>query len=165
MKRQAGAPPSAPLERLVRQTVHRIIAVSGSASDGTETAERIASADSRDLALRAFIDYSDSLSAAKGVDRVVVGIAESPANGGPAWDAALVDCRLGHSKLCKPDWINAPAEFRQRKILLERSTFESVWSVPAIAFCARSCGGNCATLQSYSLPRHLVACLVVVSVS
>jgi transcriptional regulator with XRE-family HTH domain len=142
------------LERLLRQTGHRIIAVPGVGVDATETAERIASARSRDSALRAFIDYSDSLAAAKGVDRVVLAIAEPHPTGSPAWDAALaalVDYRLGQSKLPKPGWITAPSrflsepqspqlglydlepdlanvppEFRRRNVLLERSTLESV---------------------------------------
>ncbi len=142
------------LERLLRQTGHRIIAVPGVGVDASETAERITSARSRDSALRAFIDYSDGLAAAKGVDRVVLTIAEPHRTGSLAWDAALaalVDYRLGQSKLPKPDWIsapsrylgeaqspqlseydlepdlaNVPAEFRRRNVLIERSTLESV---------------------------------------
>lgn len=142
------------LERLLRHTGHRIIAVPGVGVDATETAERIASAGSRDSALRAFIDYSDSLAAAKGVDRVVLGIAEPHSTGSPAWDAALaalVDYWLGRSKLPKPEWIttpsrflsepqspqlseydlkpdldNVPTEFRRRNVVLERSTLASV---------------------------------------
>lgn len=108
----------------------------------------------RDSALRAFIDYSDSLAAAKGVDRVVLGIAELHSTGSPAWDAALaslVDYWLRRSKLPKPEWITTPSrflsepqspqlseydlkpdlddvptEFRRRNVLLERSTLASV---------------------------------------
>lgn len=142
------------LERLLRQIGHRIIAVPGVGVDATETAERIASARSRDSALRAYIDYSDSLAAAKGVDRVVLGIAEPHPTGSPAWDAALaalVDYRFGQCKLPTPVWISAPSrflgepqspqlseydlepdltdvppEFLRRNVLLERSTLESV---------------------------------------
>ena len=81
-------------------------------------------------------------------------IAEPHPTGSPAWDAALaalVDYRLGQSKLPKPAWVttpsrflsepqspqldeydlepdlaNVPPEFRRRNVLLERSTLESV---------------------------------------
>ncbi|HEV7813422.1 MAG TPA: helix-turn-helix transcriptional regulator [Leifsonia sp.] len=141
------------LERLLRQTGHRIIAVPGSGADATETAERIASSSSNDSALRAFLDYSDGLARAAGVDRVVLGIAEPPSTGSAAWDAALaalVDYWLGKSRLPKPEWINSrsrflvtprspqlgeydlapeladvPQEFRRRNVLVERATLES----------------------------------------
>jgi transcriptional regulator with XRE-family HTH domain len=142
------------LERLLRQTGHRIIAVPGAGVDSAETADRIGSAKSRDSALRAFLDYSDSLAAATGVDRVVLGIAEPHSTGSAAWDAALaalVDYWLSKSRLPKPEWINSlsrflaapqspqlgeydlapeldavPAEFRRRNVLVERATLESV---------------------------------------
>lgn len=142
------------LERLLRQTGHRIIAIPSAGVDAAETAERIASATSRDSALRAFLDYSDSLTAATGVDRVVLGIAEPHSTGSISWDAALaglVDYWFSRSRLPKPDWINSssrflaapqtphlgeydlspkldnvPAEFRRRNVLIERSTLESV---------------------------------------
>ncbi|HAM26866.1 MAG TPA: hypothetical protein DCP11_09250 [Microbacteriaceae bacterium] len=142
------------LERLLRQTGHRIIAVPGTGIDAAETAERIASATSRDSALRAFLDYSDSLASATGVDRVVLGIAEPHSTGSPAWDAALaalVDYWLSKSRLPKPEWINSrsrflaepqwpqlgeydlapdladvPSEFRRRNVFVEGSTLESV---------------------------------------
>lgn len=142
------------LERLLRETGHRIIAIPGVGVDAAETADRIASAPSPDSALRAFLDYSDSLAAATGVDRVVLGIAEPHPTGSPAWDAALaglVDYWFTKSKLPKPDWINSssrfldkpqspqlgkydlppdpdqvPREFLQRNVLLERRTLESV---------------------------------------
>ena len=142
------------LERLLRQTGHRIIAIPGAGVDAAETAERIASVISRDSALRAFLDYSNSLSAATGVDRVVLGIAEPHSTGSSSWDAALaalVDYWFSRSRLPKPDWINStsrflaapqtphlgeydlsptlgnvPAEFRRRNVLIERSTLESV---------------------------------------
>ena len=142
------------LERLLRQTGHRLIAVPGTGVDAADTADRIGSANSRDSALRAFLDYSDSLAAARGVARVVLGIAEPHPTGSAAWDAALaalVDYWLGRSKLPKPDWINSrsrflaepqspqlgeydlapelddvPPEFRRRNVLMERSTLESV---------------------------------------
>jgi transcriptional regulator with XRE-family HTH domain len=142
------------LERLLRQTGHRIIAVPGTGTDAAETAERIASSSSRDSALRAFLDYSDSLAAATGVDRVVLAVAEPRPTGSPAWNAALaalVDYWFGKARLPKPTWINSrsrylaspqspqlseydlapdlenvPVEFRRRQVLLERSTLESV---------------------------------------
>ncbi len=142
------------LERLLRQTGHRIIAVPGSGTDATETADRISSASSRDAALRAFLDYSDSLARATGVNRVVLGLAEPRATGSPAWDAALaalVDYWFNKSGLPKPNWIasdsrflaypqspqlgrfdlaprraNVPIEFRHRNVLVERSTLEGV---------------------------------------
>ena len=145
------------LERLLRQTGHRIIAVPGVGPDATETAERISVAlkpNSNDSALRAFLDYSDSLRRAKGVDRVVLTVPEPHPTGSRAWDAALAalaDYWLSKSKLPKPEWINAPrrtlpeaespqlgaydlgpdranvpAEFLRRNVLIERATLESV---------------------------------------
>jgi len=142
------------LERLLRQTGHRIIAVPGAGTDAAETAERIASASSKEDELRAFLDYSDSLARAVGVDRVVLGIAEPHSTGSSAWDAALaalVDYWFSKSRLPKPGWIAAasrtltdpqspqlgaydlppdlaevPREFLRRNVLLERSTLESI---------------------------------------
>jgi transcriptional regulator with XRE-family HTH domain len=145
------------LERLLRQTGHRIIAVPGVGPDAIETAERISIAlkpGSDDSALRAFLDYSDSLRRAKGVDRVVLTVAEPHPTGSRAWDAALAavaDFWLAKAKLPKPAWIssarrtlqtpespqlgaydlepetaNVPAEFFRRNVLIERATLESV---------------------------------------
>jgi transcriptional regulator with XRE-family HTH domain len=145
------------LERLLRQTGHRIIAVPGVGPDAIETAERISVAlksSSTDTALRAFLDYSDSLKRAKGVDRVVLTVAEPHPTGSRAWDAALAalaDYWLSKSRLPKPTWIitprrtlsitespqlgkydlepdpaNVPREFLRRNVLVERATLESV---------------------------------------
>jgi transcriptional regulator with XRE-family HTH domain len=145
------------LERLLRQTGHRIIAVPGVGPDATETAERISVAlkpNSGDSAIRAFLDYSDNLRRAKGVDRVVLTISEPHPTGSRAWDSALaavVDYWLAKSKLPKPEWIsspgrtllqaespqlgqydlepdeaNVPPEFLRRNVLFEKATFESV---------------------------------------
>ncbi len=142
------------LERLLRQTGHRIIVIPGSGTDAAETADRIATATTTDEELRAFLDYSDSLSRAVGVDRVVLGIAEPHPTGSPGWDAALaslVDFWFSRSRLPKPRWVkaasrtladpqspqlgahdlspdvaNVPREFLRRNVLLERSTLESV---------------------------------------
>ena len=145
------------LERLLRQTGHRLIAIPGSGTDAAETAERISAAsypDSADSPLRAFLDYSDSLARATGIDRVVLGIAEPHPTGSPAWDvalAALVDYWFTKSRLPKPAWISAPSrtlaapqspqlgqydlpvepanvplEFRRRNILIEHATLDSV---------------------------------------
>jgi transcriptional regulator with XRE-family HTH domain len=144
------------LERLLRQTGHRIIAVPGVGPDAIETAERISVAlkpNSTDSALRAFLDYSDNLHRAKGVDRVVLTVAEPHPTGSRAWDAALAalaDYWLSKSKLPKPGWIsasrrslpqaespqlgkydlepdraNVPDEFLRRNVLVERATLES----------------------------------------
>nr|WP_240148394.1 helix-turn-helix transcriptional regulator [Diaminobutyricibacter tongyongensis] len=145
------------LERLLRQTGHRIIAVPGVGPDATETAERISAAlkaNSRDSALRGFLDYSDSLRRAQGVDRVVLTVSEPHPTGSSAWDAALAalaDYWLSKSKLPQPAWITAPrrtlqapespqlgpydlepdlaevpSEFLRRNVLIERATLESV---------------------------------------
>lgn len=142
------------LERLLRQTGHRIIAIPGVGTDAAETAERIARSSSTNGAVRAFLDYSDSLARAKGVDRVVLGITEPHSTGSAAWDAALaalVDYWFSKSRLPKPGWINAPSrtlgspespqlgrydldpllddvprEFSKRNVLIERRTLESV---------------------------------------
>lgn len=142
------------LERLLRQTGHRIIAIPGVGTDAAETADRIARSSSTNGAVRAFLDYSDSLARAKGVDRVVLGISEPHSTGSAAWDAALaglVDYWFSRSKLPKPGWINDPSrtlnspeapqlgrydleplldevprEFLNRNVLIERRTLESV---------------------------------------
>jgi transcriptional regulator with XRE-family HTH domain len=145
------------LERLLRQTGHRIIAVPGVGPDAIETAERISvalKAGSNDSALRAFLDYSDSLHRAQGVDRVILTVSEPHATGSPIWDAALAalaDYWLSKSDLPKPQWIAAPrrtlpvpespqlsaydlepdltevpAEFLRRNVLIEQATLESV---------------------------------------
>lgn len=145
------------LERILRQTGHRIIAVPGAGTDASEAADRIAGVIARstgDSALRAFLDYSDSLSLATGVDRVVLGIAEPRQTGSRAWDAALaalVDYWFHKSRLPTPAWIdspsrsltkpsspqlseydlepdraNVPPEFLRRNVLIERSTLGSV---------------------------------------
>jgi transcriptional regulator with XRE-family HTH domain len=101
------------LERLLRQTGHRIIAVPGVGPDAIETAERILVAlklNSTDSALRAFLDYSDNLRRTTGVDRVVLTVSEPHPTGSRAWDAALAalaDYWLSKSKLPKPWWISA----------------------------------------------------------
>lgn len=103
------------LERLLRQTGHRLVAVPGVGTDAPETAERIASAlrsDSADSALRAFIDYSDNLARHSGTSRFALGIAEPRPTGSLAWDAALaalVDYWFSKSRLPKPEWTEAPS--------------------------------------------------------
>jgi len=145
------------LERLLRQTGHRIIAVPGVGPDAIETAERILISlgpNSTDSALRAFLDYSDALQRAKGVDRVVLTVTEPHSTGSRAWDAALAavaDYWLSRSKLPKAGWIsaagrtlpkaespqlgkydlgpdraNVPVEFLRRNVLIERETLESI---------------------------------------
>ena len=145
------------LERLLRQAGHRIIAIPNAGTDVDETAGRIGDAvrdSSRDRALRAFLDLSDSLARAGGTDRVLLTALEPRATGSPAWDAALAgvtDYWLSRSRLPKPAWIRSPsrslrepsspqlgpydvepdraevpAEFLRRNVLIERSTLESV---------------------------------------
>ncbi|GAA1216936.1 helix-turn-helix transcriptional regulator [Rhodoglobus aureus] len=142
------------LERLLRQTGHRLIAVSASGVDATETAERIATATSRDSALRAFLDFSDSLANTTDIDRIVLTVTEPPSTGYPSWDAALaalVDYWLSQATLPAPVWISSPSrfldapdspqlgkydlapevakvptEFLRRNVLLELSTLTSV---------------------------------------
>ncbi|MHB1173001.1 MAG: helix-turn-helix domain-containing protein [Lacisediminihabitans sp.] len=145
------------LERLLLQTGHRIISVPGLGPDAVDTADRIAGAvrsQSRDTALRAFLDYSDCLSAVTGTNRVVLTASEPPATGSRAWDAAIASVTefwLNKGKLPKPDWVkdpkrylaspesphlggydlepdvtNVPPEFLRRNVLLELATLESV---------------------------------------
>ncbi|MGV8912621.1 MAG: helix-turn-helix domain-containing protein [Rhodoglobus sp.] len=142
------------LERLLRQTGHRLIAVSASGVDATETAERIGAATSRDSALRAFLDFSDSLARATVIDRIILAASEPPSTASRFWDAALaalVDYRLSVASSPKPAWINSslrtlanpqsshlgdydlapnitniPEAFLRRNVMLERTTLESV---------------------------------------
>lgn len=144
------------LERLLRQTGHRIIAIPGTGTDAAEVADRISAAlkaNGHGPALRAFIDYSDALGRATGVNRVALAIAEPHPTGSTAWDAALaalVDYWLTKAKLPKPDWTrsptrtlavpqtpqlgkydlppdvaNVPPEFLRRNVLVERATLQS----------------------------------------
>lgn len=143
------------LERLLRQTGHRMVAVPDVGNDADETAARIARAhDSADAALRAFLDYSDVLARADGTSRVLLSALEPRPTGSRAWDAALaglVDYWLSKSRLPKPTWISrsgrtlgdteapglsrydlqpdpadVPHEFLRRNVLIARSTLESV---------------------------------------
>lgn len=142
------------LDRLLRQTGHRIIAVPDVGSDADETATHIARApDSADTALRAFLDFSDTLARADGTSRVLLSALEPRSTGSRAWDAALaglVDHWLSKSRLPKPAWItkpdrtldgpeapglsrydlrpdpaDVPREFLRRNVLIARSTLES----------------------------------------
>lgn len=143
------------LERLLRQTGHRIVAVPDVGSDADETAARIARVhDSPDDALRAFLDYSDTLARADGTSRVLLSALEPRPTGSRIWDAALaglVDYWLSRSRLPRPTWIvkagrtldsteapglsrydllpdppDVPREFLRRNVLIARSTLESV---------------------------------------
>ena len=143
------------LERLLRQTGHRLIAVSASGVDATETAERIATTTSRDSALRAFLAFSDSLARATDIDRILLTASEPPTTADHFWDAALaalvdrptkrglipqtgVDqftfthpripavITLGRLRSRAGYQANVPEEFLRRNVLLERATLESV---------------------------------------
>lgn len=98
------------LERLLRQTGHRLVSVPGVGADSSETGDRIASAlqsGSADSALRAFLDYSDNLARHSGTSRFALAIAEPRPTGSAAWDAALaalVDYWFAKSRLPKPEW-------------------------------------------------------------
>lgn len=145
------------LERLLLRTGHRLVSIPGNGPDAVETADRIATALSgpgRDKPFRHFLDYSDSLAAAHGVNRVVLTAAEPHPTGSPAWDAAVAavsDFWLNEENLPRPDWIDHPGrylthsdaphlsvydlepdltnvapEFLRRNVLLERGTLASV---------------------------------------
>jgi transcriptional regulator with XRE-family HTH domain len=144
------------LERLLQRTGHRLIAIPGPGPDAVKTAERIAEAvraESRDEALRAFLDYSDRFSRAGRAERVILSYAEPGPTGSRAWDAALAAVSnywLNKSNLPRADWMMAPTrtlairaaphlsehdlepdvdevpvEFRRRNVLMERSSLQS----------------------------------------
>lgn len=143
------------LERLLRQTGHRLIVVPGFGTDADEAAERIRAAglEGREAALRAFLDLSDSLARAEPIDRLLATALEPRPTGSVEWDAALaalVDYWLGHGRLPRPAWVSTPSrtlaqpatphlgrfdlepdlaevppEFLRRNVLLERSTLAS----------------------------------------
>jgi transcriptional regulator with XRE-family HTH domain len=154
IERGKKSPTMDTLERLLAQTGHRIVTVPSTGIDATEAAELIARAPARDVALRAYLDYSDALASVSGIDRVVLGLAEPRPTGSAAWDAALaalVDYWFSASRLPTPAWIDdrerfldapqspqlgeydlppdvdsVPVEFARRNVLLERSTLASV---------------------------------------
>ena len=145
------------LERLLNGTGHKLIAVQTIHSDAAESATLISDAlksENPAAAFRRFLDYSDSLSKLKALDRLVLTLAEPLTTGSRLWDAALaavVDLWLDDAGLPKPQWIeseastlptpqalnvseydpepdvkNVPPQFLSRNVLVERSTLASV---------------------------------------
>lgn len=144
-------------ERLLRRTGHQLVAVPGTAPGSVETGARISrtlqESHSRD-ALRHFLNYSDGLAGAHGINRVLLAAAEPAPTGSKPWDAALAGLSefwLNKENLPKPDWITdsdrylanpatphltnydlapdlakVPTEFLGRNVLLERGTLASV---------------------------------------
>jgi hypothetical protein len=125
------------------------------ADNAVGTAQRIARAvraNNRNAALRAFIDYSDTLR--RGADLVELSTDEPPPTGSDGWDSALaavVDYWLRKVDVAVPAWANdssrnstrpetphlgpydlspdlsnVPEEFLRRNILIERATLASI---------------------------------------
>jgi transcriptional regulator with XRE-family HTH domain len=157
IERGAKVPNTSTLERLLGSAGFSLVAVPIIAPDAPSTAAGIAVAvesGDRDRALRVFLDYSDGLSRAHGVNRIGLTITEPFPTGSSGWDAALagiVDYWLNDEALPAPDWISdasrslrkpatphlspydlepetsqVPAELLKRNVLIERSTLASV---------------------------------------
>ncbi|TQL54014.1 helix-turn-helix domain-containing protein [Subtercola boreus] len=144
-------------ERLLGGVGHKIFSYPTSSSDAVEIASLIAFAveeANEEKAFRRFLDYSDGLAAADGVERIILTAAEPADTGSPLWDAALASVAsywLDDQGLPKPAWLSdrsralhqpqslgvsvydlepdvafVPSQFLTRNVLVERSTLASV---------------------------------------
>jgi transcriptional regulator with XRE-family HTH domain len=108
------------LERLLRASRHRLIAIPTIGQDAPATASRIELAVAHqepDAALRAFIDYSDALAGEIGTTRIALTLARPQRTGSAVWDAALaalVDFWLSEERSPKPNWIEQPDRYLLR---------------------------------------------------
>lgn len=108
-------PTIATLERLLRATGHRLIAVPTDRSDAVETAELIAAgvrSGEQEWAFRRFLDYSDGLMSKHGVDRIALTLGAPFPTGSPKWDAAIAavaEFWLDEEGLPKPSWLADPS--------------------------------------------------------
>ncbi|WP_248305437.1 helix-turn-helix transcriptional regulator [Agromyces sp. H66] len=100
------------VDHLLRSTGRRVgiypTTRSGSVEAGGIIGEWVADGD-EEAALRAFLRFSDNLSATTGVDRVVLAAAEPPPTGSATWDAALAavtEYWLEQENLPKPAWVD-----------------------------------------------------------
>ncbi len=145
------------LARLLRSTGHQLIAVPVRGATGVEAAATIADelGEGRaDKAFRTFISYSDALSAADPVGRVILSAAAPASTGDKAWDAAIAavtEYWLDRAEAPKPEWLDdqsralsspsplgysryapapdpaeVPPQFLSRNILLDETTLASV---------------------------------------
>ncbi len=120
VERGQRSPSVSTLERLLRASLHSLVAIPTLGPDASTTGERIASAlalSHADAALRAFIDYSDALQSTAGTDRIALALARPARTGVPVWDAALaalVDHWLSEAELPQPAWINDDDRFLGR---------------------------------------------------
>lgn len=103
------------LSRLLRGTGHQLVAVPVTGVTSVDAASAIADelAEGRpDKAFRTFISYSDALSKADAVGRVVLSAAAPASTGDTAWDAALAavsDYWLDGVAAPKPAWLADPS--------------------------------------------------------
>jgi transcriptional regulator with XRE-family HTH domain len=127
------------LERLLKRTGHRLVAIPCSGPDAVDTAERIAAAvraENRDEGLRAFLDYSDRLAQSGRAERVILSYAEPGPTGSIAWDAALAalsDYWLNRSNLPRPEWMSNPGRMLSMPAaphLSEEDTRPEAGSIP-----------------------------------
>jgi transcriptional regulator with XRE-family HTH domain len=109
------------VERALRATGHRLIAVPSVRDDAAAVAAdiRLAVLDGReDRALRRFIQLSDNLLAEHGAVRFALTITEPESTGSKQWDtaiAAIVAHHLVAEDLPVPDWVNSPARSLRRR--------------------------------------------------
>lgn len=102
------------LARILRGTGHQLVAVPVTGVTGVDAASAIADelAERRpDKAFRTFISYSDALSKADAVGRVILGAAAPAPTGDTAWDAALAavtEYWLDAAAAPKPGWLTEP---------------------------------------------------------
>ncbi len=141
--------------KILRGAGRRLIAVDTLRDDTATIAGEIASALSADniaRATRLFIQLSDNLAAEHGANRFALAIAQPQPTGSKRWDAALAALAahwLVEEALPVPEWASSnersllrawvfatsrvhppldsvPAEFRRRRVLLDRDTLASV---------------------------------------
>lgn len=144
-------------QRLLGGAGHKIFSYPTIRADAVEIAALISSAVEElnaEKAFRRFLDYSDGLSSARGVERIVLTAAEPAITGSLLWDAALAsvaDYWLDDQDLPKAAWLldnsrvlqhpqslgvsvydlepdlsRVPRQFLARNVLVESSTLASV---------------------------------------
>lgn len=157
VERGQRIPSVSTLERLLAASLHSLLAIPTTGPDASTTGARIEKAIASghaDAALRAFIDYSDSLASVTGTDRIALTLSRPARTGAPVWDAALAavaDHWLSELALPQPAWVDdddrylarltepimypnapqldraeIPPAFLKRGVALERGTLESV---------------------------------------
>lgn len=150
-----NAPTVDSLDRLLRSIGSRLLVVptvrSGAAEAAAVISDSLESGDTS-TAFRALIQLSDNLVAETGTNRLALALTVPEPTGQVAWDAAIAgitEYRLKQAQLPSPDWVDGPradvptvisgsrrtssvdpadvpVELRDRNVLIESATLESV---------------------------------------